>query len=290
MSTYLNCYEIVSQVRQGLNEFGEALTKGTVEGAYSNDHIVSKINSTQRFIHGLLAKRAPEQFLASTTISGVDSVYALPWDFGSLIEFKDENGRKVFPLTVSQFKLDAATGSDSFYYKKGNNLVLDKDSVTETYTLWYYTKPRDLDYGKATAGGATSITLATSAKKIADYYNGMIIENVTKDWVDTISDYTAARVATIGIETGAANDYYGLVSELPEPFHFLISIRAILEFKFESPIVQNRPTNVEIGFFMDQLNIALGSFGDSTGDIDIEELFLDYEPAGAVSGGIIATD
>lgn len=281
--TYENCYSVLQDVRRGVNEYSDLLVKGLdSSGKYKNPHIIQKINSAQRYIYNLLFSRIPEEFLESTTLTGVASVYTLPWDFGILKEFRDENGYKVHRIGVQHLKVDAATGSDSLYYKKGNTLVLDKDSVTETYTLWYYKKCRDLDQGKASAGAATSITLATTAKKIADYYNGMTIENITKDWVDTVDDYTAARVATIS-ETAAANDYYGLVSSLPEPFHMLIAPRATLEVRVTSSERQERPSPAEFLMFNDQLLEALRAYAGSAQDVTPESIWCAY--GGGVSGG-----
>lgn len=277
MSTYENCYEILGDVRKGINEYSTALHQGTdTSNAHSNSYLVKKINAAQRYLYALLFQRMPEEFLEEISLTGVDSVYTLPWDFGRLIYFKDENGNQVFPIGVKKLRLTEETGSDRLYYRKGNTLVLDKDGVSKTYTLHYYRKPRDLDQGKAPAGASTSITLASSAKKIADYYNGIIIENITKDWIDTISDYTAARVATIGAETAAGDDYYGLVSDLPEPFHFLIAPKAVHLVKASSPVIQEKPSSQDLKEWNNQLIETLKAFVGSD-DTDIEELFLDCD-------------
>ena len=276
MSTYENCYEILGDVRRGLNEYTTGFHQGTdTTGPHSNSYLVKKINEAQRFLYAILILRIPGEFLQETTLTGVDSVYTLPWDFGRLLYFKNENGQQVFPINPKKLRLTEETGNDRLYYRKGNTLVLDKAGVTETYTLLYYRKPRDLEQGMASAGGAASITFATSAKKIADYYNGMTIENITKDWVDEIDDYTAARVATIS-ETAAASDYYGIVSDLPEPFHFLIAPKAIQLIKTVSPVVQEKPSKQEISDWNNLLVETLKAFVGSD-DRDVEELFVDYD-------------
>jgi len=290
MGTYFNAYDILSDVRRGLNEYSTAKVQGTdTSGAYTNTQLTNMINSAQRFIYSFLLTRIPEIFLTSTTITGVASVYALPWDFGRLLIFKDDNNRKIYPIAVDKLKVSGSTGNKRLYYRKGNDLVLDRDGITDTYTLWYYKKCRELDQGKSSAGAATSLTLATSAKKIADYYNGMDIENVTDDWVDTISDYTAARVCTI-TETGAADKYYGIISELPEPFHFLISQRAIMETKAVFPATQEAPKVAEVNFFMEQLIGTLRAYAGSKLDISMEEIWLDFESTTPTRLGIIANE
>lgn len=276
MPTYENCYEILKNVRMGLNEYTSNMLNGTdTTGPHSNTYLVKQINNAQRYLYGILFQRIPEEFLEETTLTGVNSVYTLPWDFGRLLYFKNEAGRQVYPTSIKKLRLTNETGSDRLYYKKGNTLVLDKAGVTESYVLLYYKKPLDLEQGQAAAGAATSITLATSAKKIADYYNSQLIENITKDWVDTITDYSTARVATI-TETAAANDFYGTISNLPEMFHHLIAPKAIMLVKASSPVVQEKPSRQEISDWNEQLIETLRAFVGSD-DSDPEELFLDYD-------------
>jgi hypothetical protein len=223
----------------------------------------------------------PDQFLASTSLTAVNSVFTLPWDFGRVFEFKDNNGRKVFPATARILPAESGTGSKRVYYRKGNTFVLTKSGETSTYTLWYYTKPRDIAQGLS----ADSNTLAASAKLIADYYNGMIIENATDDWIDTISDYTAARIITIGTETLAASKYYGIVSEIPEIFHPLISPRAIQICKAEHPLAQEKPTANAVQLWADEVIDTLVAFAGNELDVSQEEIWSDYG-TGGIYGGI----
>jgi len=281
MSTYENCYEILGDVRKGLNEYSAGLLQGTdTSGPHSNEYLVKQINKAQRYVYGILLRRIAEEFLQETNLTGVSSVYTLPWDFGRLLYFKDENGNQVFSVNPKRLKLVNETGSDRLYYRKGNTLVLDKDGVTETYTLLYYRKPRDLTQGKAAAGGGATITLADTAKLIADYYNGMTIENITQDWVDTMDDYTAARVATIS-ETAAQDDYYGIVSDIPEMFHHLIAPKAAHFVKLESPVAQEKVTDRDLKEWYGLLIEALQAFAGSD-DEDVEDLFCDFDQSRGV--------
>jgi len=282
MATYLNAYELTKQIRMGLNEYDvidENYLQGVDEsGAYQNDYLLQQINNSQRYIYNSIMKKERGIFLKETSLTGVDSVFTLPWDFGYVGEFRDDNGYKVYNTKPVSFRPTDATGNKSCYYRKGNTFVVDKSSISLTYKLYYYSKPRDLDMGTCASGSATEIKLATSAKKLADYYNGMIIENITSDWVDTISDYTASRVATI-TETAAQGETYGIVSELPEPFHFLIPIRTLMEIKASNPVVYDTPSKEEIMFFNEQFNEALNSYAGSQEDESIEDMFTDFEPA-----------
>ena len=290
MGTYLNCYDLVKKVRYLLDEHSDQKTKGRdVTGRYANDQIVDGINTAQRFLYALLLKRYPQHFFETASLTGVDSVFTLPWDFGQLLLFKDDNGRRVFPIAERGRSLTASSGYDRAYTQRGNTLVLDRSGVTDTYTLFYYRKPRDLDQGKASAGAATSITLATSAKMLADYYNGMTIENITQGWVDTIDDYTAARVATIS-ETAAANDYYGIVSDLPEVFHFLLIPRAYMSITGFFPGAREKPSKSGSIIFNDDLRSALSAFSNNELDRDKNELFDEWASTARTPYGIIEID
>jgi len=285
MGTYDNCYDIVADIRRGMNEYSVGKMQATdTSGAHLNEELISNANKAQRHLHAILFRRIPHEFLESASVVGVDSVFTLPWDFGIVRRFADENGHKVGRVGVDDRPTATGAGSLREYYRKGNTLILTRSGCTQTYTLWYWRMPRDLTMGMSSAGGALSITLATSAKKLVDYYNGMKIENITDDWVDTISDYTVARVATIGTETGAASKYYGIVSDLPEPFHFLISQLAIMITKGINPVSQEEPGNMEAKLFQIALNDTLLAFAGGDVDVLSEDMWCDFDPGGG--GGI----
>jgi len=288
MSTYENAYKILSSVRLGLDEYSTAYVQGTdTTGAHDNLFLMDKINTAQRFIFNLLYKRMPHEFLTEVSLTPTSSVYTLPADFGSLIWFKDENGYQVYPVTVDRLKTTNATGSDRMYYRKANTLVLDKTGVSTAYTLYYKKKARDIHTGSASAGAATSITLSsTYASKIADHYNGMTIENITQDWVDTIDDYSAARVATIS-ETAAASDYYGIVPDIPEMFHTLIAPKAILDVRLESPVVKRKSAKADKDNFWEMLIETLRAYAGSAQDIELDDIFGDGGNGSMPTGIII---
>lgn len=288
MPTYLNAYTLLSKVRIQLNEYSAAYVAGTdTTGAYLNDQIMDGINTSQRFLYNFLLKRIPYEFKEEVSLTGVNSVYTLPADFGVLRYFKDSDGRQIYPVREEDRKSGSQTGSKLLYTRKGNTLVVDQDGVTDVCTLTYYRKARELDQGVSTAGGALSITLATSAKKIVDYYNGMMIENITDDWVDTISDYTTGRVATIGSQTGGTSKTYGIVSDLPEPFHFLLIPRAVFEITGNYPIVKQQPTKTGVQLFNENLAEALSAYAGQPQDEMVEDIWTDYGGASYISHSII---
>jgi len=285
MSTYKNAYQLLSDVRYGINEHSTAFIDGTdTTGAFQNEYIISKINEAQRYIYSFLFKRFSGFFLAASEIVGVNSVFALPWDCGAVRYFKDENGYRVSQIDVDNLHAASATGSDNLFYRKGNSLVLDRANVSATYTLYYYKKPRDIDQGIAVAGGALSITLASTARKLVDYYNGMIIENITQDWFDTITDYSA-RVATI-LETATVDDYYGIVPDMPEMFHEFIAPIAVYKIKLESPVTQEAPKQGFLGDINESLLSAARSYSDISLDVTAEEIFCDFGSSQSVNYNI----
>ena len=259
MSTYLNCYEMVSLIRYELNDFSTAKLQGTdTSGPWKNDMIIRAINDAQMFVFDKLFPRKPYLFLTSATLTGVASVYTLPSDFYQLHRFEDANGVEAKEIPIDSRHEAAQTGSLWRFYRLGKTLVLDKDSITAPYTGWYYKRPRQITMGMSSAGGANSITLATSARAEVSYYVGMTIEDITADLTSAISAYTAARVATI-VGTAATSQYYGIVSELPEEFHDLIYRRAAMKLK-SMPQSAVPVTPPEIKQFDEDMQAALDAY------------------------------
>ena len=277
MPTYSgNAFEILSQVRYGLNEFSTALTQGTdATGAFKNEELMRQINNAQYYLWAILFGQFPEYFLKSASITFTSSVATLPSDCFKIRDIVNSDGIPIKPIGVNQRHIVDDTGSEYHYYRYGNTLRIDADDVTDTGTIWYYSRCRELDTGLTSAGGALSATLATTAKAIADYYNNMIIENVTDSTVDTITDYSAARVCVVS-NTWAASKYYGIVSDLPEIFQPLISSRAILTMKM-SPRVPIALAKADVDMFRDDLRMAMQSFaGTLNGDMDMGRLFEEF--------------
>ena len=272
-----NCWEILSQVRYGLNEQSTALVNGTdTSGKFQNSELIRHINNAQNHLWSILFNQFPEYFLTSASLSVSASVATLPSDCWRIKQILDSDGYNVNPINVNQKHIASQQGSGHLYYRYGNTIRIDADSVTETMTLWYYSRCRELDTGMTSAGGATSATLATSAKAILSYYNNMKIENITDSTNDTITAYTAARVATV-TNTWAASKYYGIVSDLPEVIQPLIAQRAILTMK-QSPRVPVALTAGDMMIFNEELKSGLQAFaGSLNSDMNVNGLFNDFE-------------
>lgn len=279
-STTINAYNILEQVRYDLNEYSTAYVQATdTTGSYQNAHLMRKINEAQRIVWNALFAAIPDAFLKSADLTISSSVASLPSDFYRIAKLETSDEIKVEPIPLQDKHRYDDEGSEYLYYRYGNYLRIDADSVSRTDTLWYYFRPRELNQGLSTAGAATSITLAASARTTADYYNGMGLENITDDWTDTITDYTAARVCTI-TNTGAASKYYGLISDMPEAFHHLIAPRATILCRVlpQSMKLSASERKQERDDWAEMLSESLrGYAGTNFSDVLMDELFNDFE-------------
>jgi hypothetical protein len=272
-----NCYSILQNIRYAINEHSTALVQGTdTTGAFQNSYLITQINRAQYQIYSILFAQFPDTFLTSSSLSFSDSTASLPADCFKVREIRDSENNPLTPINVGERTVGGLTGSQYAYYRQGNTVRIDKSGVSDTATLYYYTRCREITCGMSSAGGALSLTLASTARGIVDYYNGMTIENITDNWVDTITDYTAARVCTLAAQTGAASKYYGIVSELPEIFHHLITRKA--EHLAMANIISPSPANkFDLVDFNEDLRTTLISFaGINNSDVDIDRVINDF--------------
>jgi hypothetical protein len=277
MPTHKNCFELVKEVRQELNEYDDALATGDdTTGAVKNPTIIARINAAIRELYAFICKRRPGEFLQETSLTAVSSVLTLPSNFGRLVLLRTSDGYKVWPIDQVERRLTGDDGSQYAFYQKGRTLLIDKANDASTYTLIYLSKPRDIHQGKASAGGTNSITLDSKyAPKTADHYVGMTLEDVTGDWASEISAYTAARVATVS-GTAAAGDFYALVPEIPEWAHHLIAPRAAILLK-HLPQSRESVSRAELENYKELLITTMREFA-APDDQDYEELFFTPEP------------
>jgi hypothetical protein len=265
---------MLEEVRTELNEYNEKLCQGTEVGVFDNSDIVRKLNVAQKFIFNMLFARLPDLFLTSKGVTGTAGVYTIPSDIYRLSHIVNSKGDRINPISVKVKHLTDSSGSDYLYYRSGNTIVRDGGG-SDTITFHYYKIARDLTQGQSVGGSSTSIILGRNAKGVADFYNGVTIENISDNWSDTITDYTAARVATIATRSSAGK-FYGTVSELPEAWHSLISKKAVLLMK-DSTVSPQRAEANEISNFREDLVETLRAFC-GTGDINPSELFYDFRP------------
>jgi hypothetical protein len=263
---------MLEDVRLNLDDYSDGLCKGTETGKVENIVIVRKLNEAQKYLFNLLFAEMPELFLNEVSVTGSSGVYTIPTDVHKLDSIMDSGNHIIRPINIQLKKVTSTSGSDHLYYRKGNALVSDSGS-SDAVTFNYYKTVKDLTQGVSAGGTATSITLAATANKTADYYNNIVIENVTDGWADTITDYTTTRIATIATRC-TLGKYYGTVSELPEIFHPLIPQKAtiLLKNRVNSP---QRPELGEQSDFAEQLRETLKSFAGSKNDVSMDELMFD---------------
>jgi len=274
-----NCYDILANLRHSLNEYSQAYVEGTdTIGRYKNTYLLNKINKAYMELYAVLLLRMEHEFLEEATLAASNSVFTLPADYGSLIEFRDTTGFMVYPIGWKYRKNSQAEGTACEYYRKGNTLVLNKPGVTGNYTLFYRKKCRNLEMGQAGAGsGALELAMSTVANNTDDYYNNFYIENITQDLVEQITDYTGStRVAAVA-STPAENDWYGLVPEIPEMFHHLIEDRAAILVRADFPLAQTSNTSEAYSSYKEQLADLLLAYANAHEDVTIDEEYEDFE-------------
>jgi hypothetical protein len=290
--SYENAYKLIHDVRIGVNEFDSGLWAGTnTAGTFSNAYIIEKINAAQSRMYSLMMRtEAKAVFYTTVDLTGVNSVYTLPWDFGRVLQFEDSDGNKIFPSSAKSTPIGSDVGNERLYYRSGNTFVLNKAGVTDTCTLKYFKQPRKLTWGKAVAGsGALSLTMEASDVTVLrnDYYNGFIIDNYTQALSTTISDFVAStRVATTAAITWATSDIYGTVSDLPPEMHYLIAPMATILIKSQHPAAQERPTKEEMAMWGEMFMETLNAFTTSPEDIPLESVFCDFAPGNTLGYGI----
>ena len=272
--TYENAYEILSEVRRGINEYSTAYVQGTdTSGAYDNSDILRKINNAQKFLVDILFNREPQLFYKSSVLTPVANILTIPSDFYRIRRLENSDNLQMKEVKLEDKRPVGSYGSEREYYWLAGTIVINAD-VSTPFTLYYISRPREIHCGMSSAGGALSLTLeAPTAKKLLSYYVGMTIEDITDDWVDTISVYTAARVATLAAQTGAASKYYGLVSELPEVLHPFIGRKATILMRDTYKSLE-KPTAVTLSLFQNDLNETLKSyFGTTNTNTPTREIF-----------------
>lgn len=287
-----NAYKFIADVRHGLNEYSAVLWAGTdTSGKFTNNYIIDKLNAAQARMYALIIKSdVREIFYESASVTVTSSVITLPWDYGKIIQLEDSDGHKVWPSTAKVTPVTGDEGSENLYYRDGNTFVLNKSSVSDTYTLKYLKKPRNMTYGIAAASSGlnTLIMAATDITMLRDdYYNNLVVDCYTQGKYGTISDFVAStRAATTNntITWVASTDYYGTVPDMPEEFHHLIAPLAVILIKAEHPAAQERPTQIEMTLWATMFAETMAAFANQPDDISMEAIFTDLGLGGGLVG------
>ncbi len=272
-----NCYSILQNIRYAINEHSTALVNGTdTTGAFANSYIIDTINKAQFYIFSILFEQNPDMFLTSANLTFTNSIASVPSDCFKIKDIENADGIPLSKIDMLERHPGVYDGDRYSYYRYGSSIRIDMDNISETGKIWYYKRLREITMGASSAGGALSLTLASTARGITDYYNNMTIENITDNWVDTITDYTSARVCTLAAQTGAASKYYGIVSELPEIFHGPLEERAIIQIK-QHPKAPFKVTPVDLQLNLSNIVQSMKSYaGTNTGEINYETMINSF--------------
>lgn len=233
------------------SEFNQASASGFISNAE-----IDRWANEACFKYSLMLMKANQGYFETSKLLDIDAgdeTIALPLNFTanekSLLEVviveKIVSGARI-PLTYKkrydESNPTSAGGSGETYLPtydfRGQNLVLEPTpSTSETggIRIIYKALAPALRSATAQAGGATSITLDSSADPRDDYYNGAriyIYSGTGIGQIRTISDYVGStKVATVSSAWGSAPDSTSVFSTLihedfPEIFCPLIPMYA----------------------------------------------------------------
>jgi len=226
----MNAKDMLDLLRDNVNEATAA--------HWTDENLMRRMNNGQRKWALKVAMTPGQWLLKSTSVTPSASVITLPADCSKPIFMEQtSNGAPIRWLNSVAYRrvsrevgtsLDT-TGSREAYPLRAT-LEVNQVSYTEPCTLWYQVRVPDLVAGTAAAGAATSLTLPDDrvSRRIVDYYNGVSIEIISGTGtagLDTITDYTAARVCTV-TGTYDATTVFGSISMLPEEVHPVLILEA----------------------------------------------------------------
>ena len=208
---------------------------------WSDLNLMRRINLSQRLVAKIVSMSPGDWLIKkSSSLTPSSSVITLPSDCSKPVYLEEVTSGRALPwldggVKARRVSRMAGTSLDVGYreaYPIRNTIEVNEDSYGEACYLWYEQRVPDLQAGTAAAGAALSLTFPDdrNSVRIADYYNSVTLEATSGTGVgtiDTISDYTAARVATV-TGTYSTDTVFGTISLLPEETHMLIILEAAL--------------------------------------------------------------
>jgi len=204
---------------------------------WTDVNLMRRLNNAQAKTALHVAQTPGQWLLKSASVTPVASVITLPADCAKPIYLEETvSGAAVEWLSsVSHRRVSRSVGTtlDAGYleaYPLRLTMEVNRSAYTTACTLWYQIRVPDLATGTAAAGGALSLTLPDDrvSVRVADYYNSVTFEVISGTGtaiVDTITDYTAARVCTVS-GTYDATTVFGTISMLPPETHNLMVLEA----------------------------------------------------------------
>jgi hypothetical protein len=276
----IHSIDIVSRIREGLNDYSSAKVLGTdTTGPYSNATIFYNLGGATREIANIISRRNPGIFTVETSIPAVNSVIALPPDFGKIQLLRDQYGLKVSPIAQDQRHYTQWEGSQLHYYRKADNLVIDKDGCTDTFSLVYTRIPREIHHGLLLVDypqippiplNATYLQ-KPPASTVDEYYTGMEFKDLTQDFNGIVLDYRGVdgKITFMGMtEQLVAGDQYAFYPDMPGWTHDIVVQRATLMLK-QLPFSQFKPTKEDFDSYAIHLRTIINEYV-SAGDDDLE--------------------
>ena len=235
-----NAYEQLVSVRDMIGEETSAQWK--------DRELLKRLNFSQRRLAQVVSKSAGSWLIKNVPVTPSSSEITWPSDCSKPVYLEETTSGRPIPFSthVKDRRVSRMTGTTLYleaveaYFERGK-IVVNQDSYSTACTLWYQIRVPDLHVGTASAGGAASLTLSAhdgagissggfGARMIADYYNSVGIQVVSGTGAgapDTITDYSAARVATV-TGTYDSDSVYGTISMLPEECWDLMVLETVL--------------------------------------------------------------
>jgi len=231
----MNTYFMLEDLRSNVGE--------STASHWTDAELLRKLNMAQRKV-ALDVSMAPGDWLVtSADITPSNSVITLPSDFSKPVYMEVKATGEPIPIDTSlrerrMYRATNITLETGYIeaYVLHDTIEINRDNYATGVTLWYEFRVPDLHTGTASAGEATSLTFDTTdgsdstgvgGRLETDYYNNSKIEIIsgTGAGIDTITEYSVARVATVA-GTYSTDSVYGTVSKLPEECHHLIILEA----------------------------------------------------------------
>lgn len=236
----MNAYDMLADLRSNLNE--------ATADHWTDTELLRKLNQAQQKTAMHLSMQPGNWLIASAAVSPSGSVITLPSDCAKPLYIEETSSGTpiLFKTSLQDRRTSRSYGVEVPWdhrpleaYPLMNTIEVNQDSYSTACTLWYQIRVPDLHTGTASAGGAASLTMDTTdgtdgtgngARLEADYYNNVDIEIVsgTGPGIDTVTDYSVARVCTV-TGTYSTDSVYGTVPRgIPDQGHGLIILEATM--------------------------------------------------------------
>jgi len=149
---------------------------------------LAALNASYNQVVNRIIEAHENWFYTETTLSpGTAAWERTPYDMPStktivkILLLTDSNGRPIEPINLSArdytYPIISNRNLQTGYWLGHDKLYVNADAFTETLRLYYIRRPPTLLYGTASAGSATTLTLASTPpfEHVDDYYNNTVL-------------------------------------------------------------------------------------------------------------------